>query len=80
MIRFNEGIQSRMLREFATTLYPRSRNDRLRQLRMPCEPPVTMTVFCFQAAISASLAVDELFKFRRSGNILVRPNKLLPFP
>ena len=45
-----------MLREFATTLYPRSRNDCATPAPMPCEAPVTITVF-FLLAISASLAV-----------------------
>src|ERR1700726_1313416 len=43
-----------MLREFATTLYPRPRNDWTTPAPMPCEAPVTMTVFCL-LAISASL-------------------------
>src|ERR1700722_4542195 len=102
-----------MLREFATTLYARSRNDWTTPAPMPCEAPVTMTVFCL-LAISASLAgwlrlkmmqsrrllleipllcfhnvqqqlaIDsqegKLFKFRRSGNIHVRPNSLLALP
>src|ERR1700675_2014011 len=50
------GFAFVMFREFATTLYPRSRNDWATPAPMPCEPPVTMTVF-FLFAISASLAV-----------------------
>src|SRR5580704_17117036 len=46
-----------MLREFATILYPRSRNDWTTPAPMPCEAPVTITVFCL-LAISASLAVS----------------------
>src|SRR5580692_3423841 len=46
-----------MLREFATTLYPRSRNDWTTPAPIPCEAPVTITVFCL-LAIPASLAVS----------------------
>src|SRR5713101_4697279 len=48
-----------ILREFATTLYPRSRNDWTTPAPMPCEAPVTMTVFCL-LAMSASLALVEM--------------------
>src|SRR5580704_12415692 len=38
-----------MLRELATTLYPRSTNDWTMPAPMPCEAPVTMAVFCLLA-------------------------------
>ncbi len=36
-----------MFREFATTLQPRPRKAFTRPAPLPCEPPVTMTVFAF---------------------------------
>src|SRR5580692_9375535 len=51
------GFALVMFREFATTLYPRSRNDWAAAAPIPCEAPVTMTVFCWLTT-SASLAVE----------------------
>src|SRR5580692_6165630 len=49
-----------MLREFATTLYPRSRNDRTTPAPMPCEAPVTMTVFCLLAILLFLCSLSSL--------------------
>src|SRR5580704_12303377 len=59
-----------MSRAFATTLYPRSRNDWATPAPMPCEAPVAMTVFCL-LAISASLAVVKIRDDANSSNSVV---------
>src|ERR1700756_2401984 len=49
-----------MLREFATTWYPRSRNDWTTPAPMPCEAPVTMTVFCLLAMFQPPWLLVEM--------------------
>src|SRR5882724_3313038 len=66
-----------MLREFATTLYPRSRNDWTTPAPMPCEAPVTRTVFGL-LAISASLAVGREERWQLGPCLLARHVRCVP--
>src|SRR5215510_11374056 len=63
-----------MLREVATTLYPRSRNAWTTAAPMPCEAPVTMTVFLLAILKSSSLrehGVDASMSEHRARGQLV---------
>src|ERR1700722_10823132 len=56
-----------MLREFATTSYPRSRNDRTTPAPIPCEAPVTITVFCLPGTSSSVI-------FRKAAGTACEPD------